>query len=162
LYLPAGPWPTLATMDPVEEEIRVALRSSGGRQERAERIAEAIKGAGGYRWVGLYEVGEREIAVLAWSGPHAPEHPRFPVTDGLCGAAVAQRSAVVVGDVSADPRYLPTLGTTRSEIVVPVFGGDRDRVSGLIDVESEHRDAFTGADRGLLERCALLIAPLWA
>jgi len=80
----------------------------------------------------------------------------------LCGAAVAQRATVLVGDVSADPRYLTTLGSTRSEVVVPVFGPERDRVVGLIDVESQHKDGFGPGDRGLLERCALQIAPLWS
>jgi len=32
---------------------------------------------------------------------------------------------------------------------------------GLIDVESEQRDAFATEDEQLLERCAALISPLW-
>jgi len=144
-----------------EKDISAALEGGDGRAAQAERVCEAIRHAGGYRWVGLYDVGEEQIAVLAWSGPGPPEHPTFRATEGLCGAAVEQRSTVVVGDVMADPRYLSTLGGTRSEIVVPIFAPDGVRVAGLIDVESQHRDAFTDADRGLLERCALQIAPLW-
>jgi GAF domain-containing protein len=148
-------------MDDLDREVGAILSGTDGRAAKADRIADAIRRAGAYRWVGIYEVDPEEIAIMGWSGPGPPEHPRFPVAEGLCGAAVAQRATVVVGDVSADPRYLATLGTTRSEIVVPAFSWDGERVMGLIDVESQHRDAFSDADRGLLERCARAIAPLW-
>ena len=66
---------------------------------------------------------------------------RAPVSDLLDHEGVdwrgSFRAAVNVGDVSADPRYLTTLGTTRSEIIAPVF--DRQgNVAGTIDVESEN------------------------
>ena len=130
------------------------------RERRAKRAAAAIRRYGGYRWVGIYEVGAEEIGVVGWEGPVPPTNPRFPRTQGLCGAAVAAGEPVIVGDVTADPRYLTTLDTTRSEIVIPVF--DTDAVVGLIDVESERPHAFGDQDRELLERSAATIAPLFA
>jgi L-methionine (R)-S-oxide reductase len=129
------------------------------RERRAARVAASVRRFGGYRWVGIYDVSRGDIAVVGWDGPGAPTHPRFPHEQGLCGAAVAAGEAVIVGDVSADPRYLTTHATTRSEIVVPVVAGRR--VVGLIDVESERPDAFGDRDRQLLERCASVILPLW-
>jgi L-methionine (R)-S-oxide reductase len=129
------------------------------RERRAERVAACIRRFGGYRWVGIYDVGADEIAVVGWDGPAAPAYSRFPRSQGLCGAAVAAGAPIVVGDVAADPRYLTTHTTTRSEIVVPVF--DRGEVVGLIDVESERANAFGANDLGLLERCASVIVPLW-
>jgi len=82
------------------------------------------------------------------------------VTEGLCGAAVASRNPVVVGDVRRDPRYLRTLGDTRSEIVVPIL--EPGRVLGVIDVESERPDAFGELDRARLERVTALLLPLYA
>jgi putative methionine-R-sulfoxide reductase with GAF domain len=79
----------------------------------------------------------------------------------LCGAAVSARRAIIVGDVAKDPRYLTTLGSTRSEIVVPVLHPSTGEPVGLIDVESERVDAFTDIDRALLERCAAAMADLW-
>ncbi len=55
----------------------------------AVRIAETIRSAGNYRWVGIYEVSGEEIAVVAWSGPGEPACPRFPITQGLSGTAVS-------------------------------------------------------------------------
>ena len=104
---------------------------------------------------------EDEIVNLAFNGPGAPAHPRFPVTQGLSGAAVASGETVVVGDVRGDPRYLTTLGSARSEMIVPVKDAATRRVVGTIDVESEQKDAFSDADRAALERCAAAIAELF-
>jgi L-methionine (R)-S-oxide reductase len=133
--------------------------ASGDRTSRAAAVAAAIRRFGSYRWVGLYDVGREQISLLGWEGPAPPAHPRFPRNDGLCGAAVASRRPIVVGDVASDPRYVTTHSSTRSEIVVPVFAGGIP--VGLIDVESEKPDAFAAEDEQLLERCAALISPLW-
>lgn len=140
-------------------ELVEAGAGGGEREERAADIAAAIRRFGGYRWVGVYDVGADEIVVIGWDGPAPPTHPRFPREQGLCGAAVASGEAVIVADVASDPRYLTTHSTTRSEIVVPVFRGSA--VVGLIDVESERPAAFGDSDRILLERCAALIASFW-
>jgi L-methionine (R)-S-oxide reductase len=140
-------------------ELVEAGAALGERSVRAERIAALIRRYGGYRWVGIYDVGRDEIAVVGWDGPGPPAHRHFPRSAGLGGAAVASRRPVVVGDVAADARYLTTHSSTRSEIVVPVFA--RGVPVGLIDVESERPNAFAAEDQQLLERCAALISPLW-
>jgi len=144
---------------PILKRLREILSISGNRVGKARRISAAIRETGGYRWVGIYDVSEDEIGVVAWSGPSAPAYPRFPSSQGLCGAAVQSRETIAVGDVSRDPRYLTALGTTRSEIVVPVLAGRG--VVGLLDVESDLTDAFNEEDRRCLEDCAVVLAPLW-
>ena len=124
------------------------------------RLAERIREAGAYRWVGIYAVGRHEISVIGWSGPAPPAHPRFPKDRGLCGVAAASGRTVVVNDVVKDPRYLETLTTTRSEIVVPVKRSTGEVVA-LIDVESERPDAFGIVDQQKLEEFAVLAAALW-
>lgn len=138
------------------------LSFPGDRVGKARRIAGAIREMGGYRWAGIYDVSPEEIGVIAWSGPDAPAYPRFPASQGLCGAAVLARSTIAVGDVTRDKRYLTTLGTTRSEIVVPVVDPVTGSVVGLLDVESELADAFGEEDRRCLEECAAALKPLWS
>jgi L-methionine (R)-S-oxide reductase len=140
-------------------ELVEASARGGDSTAGAARIAAAIRRFGGYRWVGVYDLGPEEISVIGWDGPGPPAHPRFARTSGLCGAAIAARRTVVVGDTTADTRYLTTHPTTRSEIVVPVFSAGAP--VGLIDVESESPQAFGEDDERLLEHCAALIAPLW-
>jgi L-methionine (R)-S-oxide reductase len=126
----------------------------------ARRIAELIRAARRYRWVGIYEVTAEEIGILAWTGAEAPAFPRFPVTRGLAGAAVASKLPVVVGDVRHDPRYLTTFGTTESEILVPVLDGG-GTVVGLVDVESERAFAFGEDDLRFVGDCARRLLPLF-
>jgi len=129
---------------------------------KARTIAEMIRREGTYRWVGIYEVGAEEIRAIGWDGPDAPAYSSFPRNKGLCGAAAASRSVVCVDDVRDDPRYLTTLSTTRSEIIVPVMRASGKEVAGLIDVESERIAAFSDADRLFLEACAAALAGLWS
>lgn len=126
-------------------------------------VAEVLRSSGNYRWVGLYDVDRAAGTVtnIVWSGPGAPEYPKFPITKGLTGAAISSRKTVNVGDVAADPRYLTAFGTTRSEIIVPVFDGAGESVVGTIDVESDKPNAFSEDVQALLDGCASVIRPLW-
>jgi GAF domain-containing protein len=143
------------------DHMRSVLETEESRQAKAQRISEMIRAAGAYRWVGIYAVESEEIACVAWSGHDAPAHLRFPRSQGLCGAAVRSGAAVVVGDVTSDPRYLATFGSTRSEIVVPMVNPVTGATLGLIDVESERVNAFTDDDRAFLEECASVLASLY-
>ncbi len=143
------------------DQICSVLESSNHRTVKAQSLAELIGRSGGYRWVGIYDVAGDEIAAIAWTGPDAPAVPRFPVSQGLCGAAVRFGATVVVGDVTEDPRYLTTFGSTRSEIIVPMLHPVTRAILGLIDVESERVDAFSQDDRAFLEKCASSLSRLW-
>ena len=93
-----------------------------------------IRGGRDYRWVGIYKVSRGELIIAGATGNTPPAYPRFPVTQGLCGAAVEGRETIVVADVHKDPRYLPTFGTTQSEILVPIVN-DNSAVAAKRQVE---------------------------
>src|SRR2546430_8634991 len=94
------------------------------------------------------EDGIRDLTV---TGVQTCALPIYP------GAALESKQSVMVADVHQDPRYLPTFGSTKSEIVVPVVT-ESGKPLGLIDVESEKLNAFTENDRDFLEHAAFLIA----
>lgn len=148
-------------MDNTLNLIRTTAMGGGGRAEKAKFLADGIRKIGDYRWVGIYDVGAEEVSILAWSGPGAPEFSRFPATKGLTGAAIAEKKAVIVGDVRNDPRYLPAFGDTLSEIIVPVRAPGGGSVIGTVDVESDRANAFTDRDRVTIERCIEAALPLW-
>lgn len=135
----------------------------GARIEALQKIAAAIRQSGGYRWVGLYDVNHDRAVVtnLVWDGPSAPEYPEFPIGKGLTSRAIAARKTVNVGNVTNDPHYLTALGSTKSEIIVPIIGPEGLVVVGTIDVESESLNAFSADTEKLLEECARAIRPLW-
>jgi len=111
-----------------------------------------------YNWVGFYMLDPADSAMLVLGPFHgAPTpHVRIPVTEGICGAAVAQGETVIVDDVSADPRYLACSLETRSEIVVPIRV--RGKIVGEIDIDSHELRAFGAGDRRFLEQCAEIVS----
>ena len=135
------------------DELRAIAASPDDRRARAGRIADVVRKRRDYRWVGVYDVSQSEVAIVAYSGPSAPAYPVFDVSRGLSGEAVRTRSTVVSNDVANDPRYLTAFGTTRAEVIVPVLD-DAGRVAGTIDVESAEQDAFDGGLVAELEACA--------
>jgi GAF domain-containing protein len=141
----------------VLQEIGAFVLAGDCTPKRVRQVAEMIRAARGYRWVGVYKVTKKEFVILAGTGAEPPAYPRFPITQGLCGAALESGQPVVVGDVQKDPRYLPTFHTTRSEIIIPMTNGHR-HVVGMLDAESEKENAFGDEDRQFLERAAGLIA----
>ena len=83
------------------------------------------------------------------------EHVRIPVSQGICGAAVALNDTLTVDDVNSDPRYLSCSVKTKSEIVVPVRANGA--VVGEIDIDSHDLAAFSIQDREFLEGCAAIV-----
>jgi putative methionine-R-sulfoxide reductase with GAF domain len=152
----AGPDPLLANLERI-------VATARDRCASLDEAAALIRSSGNYRWVGLYDVDHEAGLVrnVTWSGPGAPEYPTFPLTKGLTSAAVADKRIVNVGDVSADPRYLTAFGTTRSEMIVPVFDAEGKNVVGTIDVESEQPNAFNHNIQKLFAACSVVIRPLW-
>jgi L-amino acid N-acyltransferase YncA/putative methionine-R-sulfoxide reductase with GAF domain len=144
------------------QELNAMLERVENRGAALHQLANFLRRTGNYRWVGLYQIDNNagEIRNVAFSGSGAPAHPIFPIDKGLTGAAIRERKTVNIGDVTADRRYLMTFGTTRSEIVVPIFDS-RGSVIGTIDVESEVVEAFSDKDQIFLEDCAEIARRLW-
>ena len=139
------------------QEIGAFVLAGARGPEQLCQVAEMIRAACDYRWVGIYKIVRGDFVIVAKTGKCPPAYPRFPINQGLAGAAVESKEAIMVGDVHKDPRYLPTFGSTNSEIVVPVIT-ESGKIVGLIDVESEKLNAFTESDRDFLEHVAYLIA----
>jgi L-methionine (R)-S-oxide reductase len=138
------------------------LKSDRPRKEKARLIAETIRKAKKYSWVGLYDVKESEIEIISFAGRTEPAFTSFPKDKGLNGRAVMMKQTIIVNDTKADEDYLLTFTNTESEIIVPVFGGSNGTVTGTIDAESEVKNAFSKEDAGFLEECAKAIQSLWS
>jgi GAF domain-containing protein len=123
-----------------------------------KEAAEMIRAERNYRWIGIYKVTRGECIIIAGTGDEPPTYPRFPVTQGLCGAVVEAQETLVVRDVQKDPRYLPTFWNTRSEILVPIVNEAKKRVCGIIDAESDQLNAFSEDDQDFLEHAAVLLS----
>ncbi len=145
-------------------QIRQILELNGSTTATLQQIADLLRQNLGFRWLGLYKVAQNagEVRNLVFSGPAAPAHPVFSIHNGITGIAIRERRTVNIGDVNANPHYLTAFGSTRSEIIVPVYGKGHDAVVGTIDAESENLDAFSEEDAIFLEDCAEEISALWS
>ena len=74
----------------------------------------------------------------------------IPFDRGVCGAAARTRKTQIVPDVEAFPGHIACASSTRSEIVLPVFGRG-GRLLGVLDIDSDRPDAFDAADATALE-----------
>jgi len=146
--------PRTAILDSIRQSASTASSLNSLQEEVVKFISQGLPH---YDWVGFYMLDPNDPGTLVL-GPFVGEptlHLRIPVHQGICGAAVAARSTIVVDDVNSDPRYLSCSIKTRSEIVVPIFS--RERVVGELDIDSHTPAAFTSADRAFLEEAARIV-----
>ena len=143
-----------AILDSIRQSASTAPSLNAFEEEVVKIVSQQLQH---YDWVGFYMLDQNDAGTLVL-GPFVGEptpHVRIPVHQGICGAAVAARSTIVVDDVKADPRYLSCSIKTRSEIVVPIFC--REQVVGELDIDSHTPAAFTDADRAFLEEVARMV-----
>jgi len=86
-----------------------------------------------------HAIGHREEVVRSLS---------IPLGEGIVGTAAARREAVLVEDVTQDPRYLNALDAVRSELAVPMTA--RGKLVGVLDVQSTRVKAYGEQDRSML------------
>jgi phosphoserine phosphatase RsbU/P len=124
-----------------------------------QRLAEIVRRVVDFETFGILLLDEeRQELVLrkAVNFGAGLERTRIKVTEGLCGAAVRSREPVLVGDVRRDPRYVGLVAETRSELVVPLV--HKDRVIGVLDLESPQLDRFSERDVKVLTSLASQLA----
>jgi sigma-B regulation protein RsbU (phosphoserine phosphatase) len=114
------------------------------------RIAQLTRRVIDYRTFGIFllnDLGELEIKVAVKFGEKV-EVPRIRLGEGLVGYAALHREAVLVSDVSQDPRYIRIVPDVRSELAIPLML--KDRCIGVVDLESPELDAFSKRDVEIL------------
>ena len=106
-------------------------------------------------WAGFYLLQDHELVLGPFQGK--PACVRIPVGKGVCGFAVKQCETVIVPDVSEFPGHIACDPESKSEIVIPLFDGER--VLGVLDVDSTSLARFDDQDaEGLNELVTVLVA----
>ncbi len=115
------------------------------------RIASLTKRLIDYRTFGILLLNEHtqelEMKMAVRYGKGA-ESKHMKLGEGLVGWAALHKEAVLVADVSKDPRYIDLVADARSEMVIPML--IKDRCIGVFDLESPELDAFTKEHKELL------------
>jgi serine phosphatase RsbU (regulator of sigma subunit) len=144
-------------------EVSKAITSILDQEQLLTEVVNLIQKRFGHPYVHLFSVhqGRRMIFYEAGSGERSQslwqEHHALDLDDpdGIIPWVGRHGQTVLSNDVSGDSRYRPTpfpRDETASELTIPlIFGG---KVLGILDVQSDQRDAFDSQDRYLLEALA--------
>jgi L-methionine (R)-S-oxide reductase len=132
--------------DLLERQVRELLSGESDFIANAANFASFIyHELPGLNWAGFYFVNARDGELVLGPFNGRPACTRLPAGRGVCGAAVTRRETVVVDDVNAFADHIVCDSASRSEIVVPFFGGDD--VTGVFDVDSPEVARFSDEDR---------------
>jgi sigma-B regulation protein RsbU (phosphoserine phosphatase) len=143
-------------------EVSRELTSILDREELLRRVAERIKKLVDYHVFSVMlwnEQAQMLESVFAMRYDHSiPVRLRLPLHLGLTGTAAGERRVLRVNDVTEDPRYIrcETGVEARSELVVPLLL--RDRLIGVLDLESTVPHAFTAEHERMLATLGSYIA----
>lgn len=99
-------------------------------------------------WTGFYRVTAPQMLKI---GPYQGGHGCLviPFSRGVCGACARTGLVQNVPDVDAFDGHIACASSTRSELVLPVWNGER-RLLGVLDLDSDTPAAFTRADEDWL------------
>jgi L-methionine (R)-S-oxide reductase len=97
-----------------------------------------------FDWTGFYRVVSPGLLKI---GPYQGGHGCLviPFDRGVCGACATREETQLVPDVDAFPGHIACASSTRSELVLPVFGPDGALI-GVFDIDSDRAGAFTSED----------------
>ena len=108
-----------------------------------------------FYWTGFYRVCGDRLIVGPYIGTVGCLQIEFG--RGVCGTAAERRETIVVPDVNAFPSHIACDPSSKSEIVVPVFGPEGELIA-VLDVDSDRLSAFDEEDRLGLERIVELFS----
>jgi L-methionine (R)-S-oxide reductase len=134
-------------------QIRALMEGEADGTANLANIAAALKEQFGWLWVGFYLVREGELVVSAFQGPVACT--RIRKGRGVCGTSWAEERTLIVPDVEAFPGHIACSSLSRSEIVVPIWAGEK--IVGVLDADSVELGAFDEEDRRWLEEVVKII-----
>lgn len=136
-----------------------ALNTTLDLQTLMVRVAELVRAVVDYRIFAILLINDRSHELwMRFQIGHSPEMERMRIKlgRGIVGLAAATKRAVLVDDVSLAPNYIVGNPEVRSELAVPLI--IKNRVIGVIDLESEQLAAFTPDQQRLLELVASRMA----
>ena len=131
------------------------------------RVTNLIQCSFNFYHVAIFTIddGQRELHFRASSLECEPgsENPLLSAKfgEGLIGSVAASGKEIIVKDVTREPRfnYIDALPRTKAEVVLPLMV--EKRVLGVLDLQSENREAFHENDmlvlRSLADNIALAV-----
>jgi sigma-B regulation protein RsbU (phosphoserine phosphatase) len=147
-------------IEPLLLEVADVVNTTLDLDTTLRRVAELVRKVIDYEIFGILLLNEKTqelyFRFTVGYSHEVAERLRIKVGEGVTGAAAQRREAVLIGDVSADPRYISALPNVRSELAVPLI--IKNRLIGVIDIESPQPNHFTEEHKQLLTLIASRMA----
>src|SRR5258708_4570861 len=148
-------------VDPLLIEVCDVMSTSLDLDTTLRRVAEVVRKVIDYEIFAILLLNEKtqELRFRFQVGypREFAERSRIKVGEGVIGQAVQLRQAILIGDVTQDPRYIAAVPNVCSELAVPLT--TKNRVIGVIDLEAQHENYFTEEHKRLLTLFASRMAP---
>jgi sigma-B regulation protein RsbU (phosphoserine phosphatase) len=139
-------------VDPLLLEVADVVNTTLDLDTTLRRVAELVRKVIDYEIFAILLLNEKtqELRFRFQVGyaREVAERMRVKVGEGVTGIAAQRREAILVDDVSKDPRYIPAVPHVRSELAVPLIV--KNRLIGVIDIESPQPNHFTEEHKRLL------------
>lgn len=133
------------------EQARALMHGERDRTANAANLSSLVFHAlPDLNWVGFYFFDGTELVVGPFQGH--PACVRIALGKGVCGTAAQTRTTQRIADVDAFPGHIPCDSASRSELVVPLYLGER--LLGVFDLDSPVLDRFDADDQAGLEAIA--------
>lgn len=120
-------------------------------------VCAMLKEAFGWLWVGFYRVDStaNQLLLGPFQGPLACT--RIPHGKGVCGEVWASGQTQIVDDVLKHPNHIACSSLSRSEIVLPLFDGDK--VVAVLDIDADTPACFDEVDKKYLTQLTTWFYP---
>lgn len=132
------------------EQVKSVVEDETDEIANMANVAAMIQETFGFWWTGFYRVLGEQLVLGPFQGPLACTRIRYG--RGVCGTAWKMQTTQVVPDVEQFPGHIACSSASRSEIVVPLWR--KEKVVGVLDIDSEHLATFDETDRIWLEKIA--------
>ncbi len=136
-----------------------ALNTTLDLQTLMHRTAELVRVVIDYKIFAILLLNDRTNDLrMRFQIGHAAEmdRKRIRLGQGIVGIAAERKQSVLVNDVAKSEHYLPSIPGVRSELAVPLVV--KNKLIGVLDIESEQVDFFQTEHMHLLELTASRVA----
>jgi sigma-B regulation protein RsbU (phosphoserine phosphatase) len=165
-YRPSSETPLVpgsVKVDPLQTEFLIrlanALNTTLDLQTLMHRTADLVRAVIDYKIFAILLLNERTNDLrMRFQIGHSPEAERLRIRvgKGVVGRAAEHRESILLQDVRLEENYISANPDVRSELAVPLVA--KNRVIGVIDLQSEQVGYFQPEHRRLLELTASRVA----
>ncbi|HXG87603.1 MAG TPA: GAF domain-containing SpoIIE family protein phosphatase [Vicinamibacterales bacterium] len=146
----------LATLFDLGREVTSVLNLD----ELLEKIPQLISRLTTFTVFSVYLLDEKRgdlyIAYAVGYPEDVVKNFRLQVGEGVVGTAVAEQRPILVGDVSAEPRWMGVVKNVHSGLAVPLR--HKGKVLGALNLLSDQKNAFTERDEAMLRQFGAHVA----